>query len=59
MKVKRMKCDVCGKGVEDDVTLYRDGNRGVNAPWFCSAHIPSDSKPSTGIQDTVDASSDS
>ena len=33
-----MKCEICGKGVLDGVTLYRQNELGVKGIWRCTEH---------------------
>lgn len=40
-----MKCDKCGKGPQDGVSLYRVNEKGVPGKWRCEKHLDPSKHP--------------
>lgn len=46
-----MKCEICGKGMEQGVTLFRVNELGVTGVWRCREHM--EKQPDPIVEDIV------
>ena len=40
-----MKCEICGQGLTNGVSLYRTVPKGQVGPWRCEVHLTTKNKP--------------
>ena len=40
-----MKCEKCGKGPQDGISLYRINEKGVPGKWCCEKHLDPNKHP--------------
>jgi len=48
-----MKCETCGQGPTDGVSLYRLNEKGHTGRWGCEFHLPADRQPADDVRELV------
>ena len=46
-----MKCEICGQGPADGISVYRTGEKGegVDPHWRCKPHLPPHNEVDEGV----------
>ncbi len=48
-----MKCEVCGQGPANGVSLFRLNAKGEIGRWGCEFHLPPDTQPEDDVREIV------
>lgn len=51
-----MKCEICGKGISDGTSLYRQNEKGQPGVWRCRVHVTAPVDPI--VEEVVEAIED-